>query len=143
MAVERRTFLKRARNVSLGVAVGGCLPWVSGCAGVPYADFRRSGNVLRVPRAAFATSPGVLLNFPDEGMPIYVHRHGEGRYSAVLTRCTHQGCQADPDQDRIRCPCHGSEYSLDGRVLQGPAERSLTRYAISVEGDEILVEVGR
>ncbi len=143
MAVERRAFLRRARDVSLCVAVGGSLPLLSACAGVPYAHFRRSGTLLRVPRSAFETSPGVLLDFPEEGMPIYVHRHGEGKYSAVLTRCTHLGCQAAPDQERIRCPCHGSEYSMDGRVLQGPAERALTRYATSVEGDEILVEVGR
>ncbi len=144
MAIERRAFLRRARDASLGMAVGGSLPLLlSACAGVPYAHFRRSGNLLRVPRAAFETSSGVLLDFPDEGMPIYVHRHGEERYSAVLTRCTHQGCQTDPDQERIRCPCHGSEYSMDGRVLQGPAERALTRYAISIEGDEILVDVGR
>ena len=143
MGMERRTFLRRARDVSVGASICGALPWVTACASVPYAEFRRSGGVLRVPRAAFETAPGVLLSFPDEGMPIYVHQHTERRYSAVLTRCTHQGCQADPDQDRIRCPCHGSEYSLDGRVLQGPAEQSLTRYPVSVERDDILVEVGR
>lgn len=141
--LERRAFLARARDTALGIGLCGALPVLSSCATVPFAEFRRSGGVLRVSRSVFASAPGVLLDFPDEGVPIYVHQHDAGRYSAVLTRCTHQGCQADPAGDRIRCPCHGSQYTLDGRVLEGPAERPLTRYPVSVEGDELLVEVGR
>jgi Rieske Fe-S protein len=41
--------------------------------------------------------------------------------------------------DRLVCPCHGSEYDLLGRVLEGPAERPLTRFPVSVEGDDLVI----
>lgn len=116
---------------------------MTACAAVPFADFRRDGDVVRVARTEFDGSPGVLLRTADDPMPVYVHRHSEARYSAVLTRCTHQGCEAEPEAERIVCPCHGSEYAFDGRVLQGPAERPLTRYPVSISGDEIHVEIPR
>jgi nitrite reductase/ring-hydroxylating ferredoxin subunit len=50
-----------------------------------------------------------------------------GRLHAVSAVCTHLGClvhwnQAEQTWD---CPCHGSRFDPDGRVLAGPAESAL------------------
>lgn len=140
--LNRREFLGKARNASVGAACCGSLAWLSACATVPFAESSREGDILRVSRTEFDIAPGVLIRIPEDPMPIYLHRHTEVRYSAVLTRCTHQGCEAAPETDRIVCPCHGSQFSFDGRVLQGPAERPLTRYPVSVSGDQILIYMG-
>jgi nitrite reductase/ring-hydroxylating ferredoxin subunit len=34
----------------------------------------------------------------------------------------------------IQCPCHGSVYAADGRVLSGPAPRSLDTLPMQVQG---------
>lgn len=41
--------------------------------------------------------------------------------------CPHLGCQFlwSPDSKRFACPCHGSQFSLDGEHLAGPAPRGL------------------
>jgi glycine/D-amino acid oxidase-like deaminating enzyme/nitrite reductase/ring-hydroxylating ferredoxin subunit len=62
------------------------------------------------------------------GRQVALARDEEGTLHAVSARCTHLGCivgfnAAERSWD---CPCHGSRFGLDGRVLQGPAVSPLT-----------------
>ena len=61
-------------------------------------------------------------------------------YSA---HCTHLGCRIDKvERERFVCPCHGSEYDLNGKVLKGPAFRNLDEFpaSISDDGNSIVIE---
>jgi len=68
-----------------------------------------------------------------------------GRYSALGSTCTHNGCRLSGGRIRsgqIRCPCHGSAFDpVTGRVLAGPAEKPLPVYHIKVENGQIWVDV--
>jgi nitrite reductase/ring-hydroxylating ferredoxin subunit len=64
----------------------------------------------------------------------------EGGWYALLNRCTHLGCQPalDPQSRLLLCPCHGSRFDLQGRVVRGPATRPLARPALALgPGEEI------
>ena len=52
-----------------------------------------------------------------------VHRDESGALHAVSARCTHMGCivEWNTAEKRWDCPCHGSRFAIDGRVLEGPA----------------------
>ena len=48
--------------------------------------------------------------------------------------CTHLGC-IYPWNDalvRFACPCHGSQFGLDGTYLAGPAPRNLDRFVFEI-----------
>ncbi len=60
---------------------------------------------------------------------------------ALAPQCTHLGCAYhwDEQNGEFLCPCHTSTFSVDGKVLAGPAPRPLDRYEVKVEGTKLLV----
>lgn len=63
-----------------------------------------------------------------------VHRHADGRIQAWSARCTHLGCRLDRVIDgAVVCPCHGSRFDDQGRVLTGPAVRPLQALQVRAE----------
>jgi glycine/D-amino acid oxidase-like deaminating enzyme/nitrite reductase/ring-hydroxylating ferredoxin subunit len=56
-----------------------------------------------------------------------VHRDEDGGLHRIRARCTHLGClvRFNDAETCWECPCHGSRFDVDGRVLQGPAVRPL------------------
>ncbi|UXY30852.1 FAD-dependent oxidoreductase [Streptomyces sp. HUAS TT20] len=58
-----------------------------------------------------------------------VQRDDSGQLHAVSARCTHLGCLVafNHAEQAWECPCHGSRFAPDGRILQGPAVRPLEK----------------
>jgi cytochrome b6-f complex iron-sulfur subunit len=58
---------------------------------------------------------------------------------AIKPRCTHLGCTVNwkPEQHRFVCPCHGSQYDEQGRVIHGPARRSLPLRTVVVKQNQV------
>ncbi|MEX2459463.1 MAG: FAD-dependent oxidoreductase [Actinomycetota bacterium] len=56
-----------------------------------------------------------------------VARDDEGRLHAVSAACTHLGCLVawNGAERSWDCPCHGSRFGMDGRVLHAPAVEPL------------------
>jgi nucleotide-binding universal stress UspA family protein/nitrite reductase/ring-hydroxylating ferredoxin subunit len=62
-----------------------------------------------------------------DGRKLAVFKAEDGSVIALSPRCQHMGCTVDwNDGDRTwDCPCHGSRYAHDGKVIQGPAQKDL------------------
>ena len=56
--------------------------------------------------------------------------------------CTHLSCRVDwdPRSGQFVCPCHGSVFSIDGKVLAGPAPRPLDTLPWKIEDGQLCVE---
>jgi Rieske Fe-S protein len=88
---------------------------------------------------------GVILGRP-EGFPtpLLVTRVAAGSGAdailALAAICTHLGCTVQPSAGLLQCPCHGSQFDLEGHVLHGPALDSLIRYVVaSFDGATVTV----
>lgn len=75
---------------------------------------------------------------------LIVFRNSRNNLSAVSLICTHQGCAVDwqKSSNSLYCPCHGSEFAVDGKVLNGPASSPLSSFEVKEEAESILVKVG-
>ena len=71
----------------------------------------------------------------------WVVRTDEKNVVAYSPQCTHLGCAYHWEESRNQfvCPCHESRFSIDGKVLGGPASRPLDRYPVRVENSKLLI----
>ncbi len=64
--------------------------------------------------------------------------------TTVLTsHCSHLGCKINKVEDgKLVCPCHGSVYNLQGKVINGPAykELEIIPSEISADGKSIIIK---
>ncbi len=139
--VTRRRFLETGAFAACGA---GLLPLTAtACGGARYArsaSLTPDGTRIAIDRVEVSAT-GTLVDGPDGALPISVRSLGGDRYIALSTRCMHRGCQVEPSSDRFVCPCHGSEYSLEGAVLKGPTELPLVRYSVTSDASRVFVHL--
>jgi 3-phenylpropionate/trans-cinnamate dioxygenase ferredoxin component len=100
-----------------------------------------------------ATRVASLGDLPDitpvrvdvDGVPVCLVRLGDD-VRAVHDVCSHQEWSlADGGQvfdHEVECSLHGSSFSLeDGRPSSLPAMKPVPTYAVTVDGDDVLVDV--
>ncbi len=63
---------------------------------------------------------------------IAVYKDDNGDLHMFSATCTHLGCVVhwNADEKTFDCPCHGSRFSKDGEVINGPAISNLNRIEI-------------
>ena len=98
------------------------------------------------PRVLYEPSQKFIAGKPDDyqagevstrfkkSQRVWMIRTAEGMY-ALIAICTHLGCTPiwHPDEQRFKCPCHGSNFLLDGTNVAGPAPVPLFRAAIALD----------
>jgi menaquinol-cytochrome c reductase iron-sulfur subunit len=72
---------------------------------------------------------------------VWAVKQTSGEVTVFAPMCTHLGCgyRWEDAEARFQCPCHGSLFDIDGRVLGGPAPRPLDRLPSKVENGRLLV----
>ena len=117
--VSRRDFLKVATTTLLSISgllgLGGLfrfLDYQDAGATKTEFDLGPASNYAPGSRTVIADVPAILIRKAD-------------RYTALSLVCTHLGCTVEPKGHDFVCPCHGSRYNADGRVVRGPAQQPL------------------
>jgi len=81
-------------------------------------------------------------SFPEGNFyPILINRDDAGNFHVLDCECRHQSCVVPPfsmSSFNIECPCHGSQYWIDGSVLQGPTTMALGAYPFEFDGNDHL-----
>jgi len=138
-ALTRRRFVGAAATVTLV----GCGP-----AAMPTQRLGKVDGTMvelelgKVPE--LATAGGMAAIQPD-GLkkPLIVMRLEGEKFRVLSSKCTHLGCTVrwDNEEQRLRCPCHGSRFGDDGKVLKGPAKTPLREYPSQLAGTMLQISI--
>ena len=85
-------------------------------------------NKLNLPEATqkdIEPGEGKIIN--DNGIKIGVYKDEKGKEYKIVPKCMHLGCELswnalDKTWD---CPCHGSRYTYEGKLIYGPSKKDL------------------
>ena len=65
-----------------------------------------------------------------------------GKFTVLSSHCTHLGCKISKLKNkRLICPCHGSQYNLEGKAVKGPAHKNLDVIPFSLSADNSSIEI--
>jgi Rieske Fe-S protein len=135
--ISRRDFIKKS---AFGAVAGGTMlssmnldAFVRAAAKSGLG--RKSGDdlVVKLSDSPSLSKTGGTVKVSDEIMLI---RKSETEFLAVRTICSHKGCDVELEGNKFVCPCHGSEYTIDGKVTEGPAKADLKTFETIFDSDK-------
>lgn len=138
MGAVTRTVEPPAKNVPRRQFLG----WLSsiGILGSAVAGLFSTYVFMR-PRTTYGQPNRFRIGRPDEfpsgariaidSKRVCIVREGD-KVAAISTTCTHLGCIIAPSATGFQCPCHGSQFDIDGNVTGGPAPKALPWYKVSL-----------
>ena len=137
----RRQFCRMCSAAGLSATFGAVLQACGGggptsgsgvnAPSLPRVSASGSGGAvqLTIDASSPLASPGTAAFVSSPAGNLLVARTGADSFTALTATCTHEGCTITgfSGQSYV-CPCHGSQFSTAGQVLNGPASRSLRQY---------------
>lgn len=145
--MDRKEFLSTFGYGLAAVCAGGCLASCSKSTDTPTPGGGGPG-----PTPPAGTSFTVDLNNEIKNIGESITKSGvivvrlaagatASSFTAVQVACTHQGTPVNfnNNQTRFICPNHGSQFTTEGVVLNGPASQNLKKYNITIASNTMTV----
>lgn len=145
--MDRRDFIKKGCTACLSVTMLSSL--VSSCVSTQYTSGKLGKDGIALSKNDFlikqkggtAYSSFIIVRNDALKYPICVYRMNDNDYTALWMRCTHQGAELQASGDVLQCTAHGSEFTSKGEVRNGPADKALRTFPVTVTNDEIFIDL--
>jgi Rieske Fe-S protein len=145
--MNRRVFVRQTCLSCLGASIGAGL---ASCQSTHYVSGSNVPRGLSVAASEFIyqkngkpeTRAYVIVANDKLEFPIYLYRISATQFNALWMKCSHQGSELQASGDHLYCASHGSEFDNSGKVSQGPAEKDLRIFPVSIVADKIIIDLG-
>jgi menaquinol-cytochrome c reductase iron-sulfur subunit len=148
----RRVFLKRVVGLlSAPIFILLAWPFIQSIVAVlfrlPKGSFEKVGRT-----DSFPENEPTLPKYESENKEAYFHgkklrdvwiiKHSDSQVTVFSPICPHLGCSFNwyAEAKKFICPCHGSVFSIEGKVLGGPSPRGLDTLPWKIENGELYVQ---
>ena len=145
--MDRRKFIKNSCTACISATVLAAV--VSSCTSTKYISGKLGKDGLTVNMDEFVINQNgkqtfrsyIIIRNEALQYPVCVYRFSDRDYSALWMRCTHQGAELQASGDHLQCMAHGSEFDSKGTVKNGPADRNLRNFPVTVTGNELFIDL--
>lgn len=134
--MNRRTFTKKTVLACCGALAGSTI--LESCTTTKSLFLDANENSVIVPIEKLSGQTSAIINSTLFTTPVYIFKEGN-TWHALLMSCTHVQCEVKLAKDTFICPCHGSQFALDGDVLTGPAQQPLEKVSIEEKDNQFIL----
>jgi cytochrome b6-f complex iron-sulfur subunit len=109
------------------------------CGSSKQVTLKEDANVISLPLEEFEGNR-IVTQSKKYSYPIAISRSGM-EFTALLMQCTHKGCELRSEGTYLVCPCHGSEFDSQGKVLNPPADKALRTFPVRTDEKNIYIDI--
>ncbi len=133
------------RRLFLMTCIGGVAAVTAGAVAYPVISYlaprKGKDNSASVTIPEKELPPDGAKFFQYHGKAAVIVRKKDGSVTALSAVCTHLGCivQWEAKKGEFICPCHGGQFSAEGKVLGGPPPKPLEQLKATVANGVITI----
>lgn len=140
--MQRRKFIKNSCSLCVGLTAGiSLVTLLDSCVSGRILKLEPVNEIISINTSEFTEeSPYVTVRTKALNFDLFVHK-SDGQYTALLMQCTHYDNPVYANTKEIFCPTHGSKFDFSGKVLTEPASTNLKTYPVSIEANQIKINI--
>ena len=143
--MNRKDFILRSCTACLGASSVATV--LSACATTKFSTGKLLKDGIVIDKQEFLIKESdqhrLYIVVRNEALvfPICVYRFSDQDYSAIWMQCAHQGAELNVAGEYLQCPAHGSEYDNRGKVTNGPADKNLRTFPVTINNNELFIDL--
>lgn len=143
--MDRKEFIVKSCTACFGATALSTL--LSSCAATQFATGKLTKDGIVIDKKEFVSREKdkyhsyIVVRNETLLFPICLYRFSDTDYAAIWMQCAHQGAELNVAGDYLQCPAHGSEYSNRGKVTNGPADRDLRTFPVTVNNNQLYIDL--
>lgn len=143
--MDRKEFIIKSCTACIGATALSTI--LSSCTATKFANGKLTKDGISMDVKEFVLNEKgkyrlyVVVRNDSLLFPICVYRFSNNDYSAIWMQCAHQGAELNVAGDYLQCPAHGSEYDNRGKVTNGPADRDLRTFPVTINNNQLFIDL--
>ena len=97
--------------------------------------------MVTIPLTAFEKDRFKLVRIHNYDYDIAIQKNEDGTFTTLLLMCTHAGHPLTKTGPNYYCTLHGSQFTHEGVVTKGPAEKNLTHLKSTTQSGNLLIQL--
>lgn len=141
--MNRKDFIKGSCGVCIALSSGFVLSAIMSSCKTPLGVVKTSAkdNMIQIPLTEFEQADYKLVRVSNYDFDLAVRKNPDGSFLTLVLECTHAGQPLTRTGNTYYCTLHGSQFSQEGKLLKGPAERDLKKLTTKTIKDHLSISL--
>jgi cytochrome b6-f complex iron-sulfur subunit len=139
--MNRKDFIKGSCGVCMALSSGFVMSAILSSCKTPLGVIKTAAkdNIITIALTEFAKGDYKLIRVSNYNYDLAIQKKQDGTFETLVLECTHAGQPLTKTGNTYYCTLHGSQFSHEGKVMKGPADKDLTKLITTVNKDHLSI----